>query len=325
METFTRITMLEKFRLGEIGWMKFSAKHKNAHYFQRENEYVWWCLLKWLFEDLLISVMRCYFYATEKQKEYARIFYYRKNVWNLVMQLSTEDLLHQNIQSVKKSEMRDDCARHNFAPAKLRLIPKGETFRPIMTFNRKLPNNRNLTTNRKLGSAHQMLKNLKSKMHATGFGFAVFNYDDIMRRYERFVERWREANEPELYFVTMDIEKCYDSVDSRKLCEFLKSTHLLDREYYVVGCITLRRRNNVLGERGAKEPIKNHFRHKFHRLCVEGGEFPSLMEVVGAENDFNLRRSLLVEHEARKKLTKSQALNPLEYIIQNNYITFNKK
>ena len=89
--------------------------------------------------------------------------------------------------------MRAQCAKNNFAPAKLRLIPKGTTFRPIMTFNRKLPNNRNLTTNRKLGSAHLMLKNLKSKMHSNGFGFSVFNYDDIMRRYERFVEKWREA------------------------------------------------------------------------------------------------------------------------------------
>ena len=93
METFTRITMLDKFRIGDIDWMKFSATHKNAKYFQRENEYVWWCLLKWVFEDVLISVLRCYFYATEKQKEYARIFYYRKNVWNLVMTLSAEDLL----------------------------------------------------------------------------------------------------------------------------------------------------------------------------------------------------------------------------------------
>ena len=125
----------------------------------------------------------------------------------------------------------------------------------------------------------------------------------------------------------MDIEKCYDSVEAKKLSELLRSTALLDREYYVVGCITLRRRNNVLAETKAstKEPIKMHFRHKFHKLCVEGGEYPALMEVVGTENDFNLKRSLLVEHEARKKLSKRDALTPLDYIIQNNYITFNKK
>ena len=77
--------------------------------------------------------------------------------------------------------MKSKCEGNNFAPAKLRLIPKNETFRPIMTFNRKLPHNKNMTTNRKLGSSHLMLKHMKSKMHKVGFGFAVFSYDDIMK------------------------------------------------------------------------------------------------------------------------------------------------
>ena len=42
------------------------------------------------------------------------------------------------------------CENNNYAPGKLRLIPKGETFRPIMTFNRKLPSSKNMTTNKKL-------------------------------------------------------------------------------------------------------------------------------------------------------------------------------
>jgi hypothetical protein len=318
-ETFTRVTLLEKFRIHDIPWMQFSAKHKNATYFQRENEYVWWCLLKWIFEDLLTSVIRCYFYVTEKQKEYARIFYYRKNVWNMVMKLGTEDLLRQNMMAVKKQEMRAQCESHNFAPAKLRLIPKGDTFRPIMTFNRKLPHTRTSTTNRKLGRAHTVLKTLKSNMHSERFGFAVFNYDDIMKRYEQFVNKWKAAGQPELYFVTMDIEKCYDSVDARRLCEFLRGTVLIDREYSVLTCLSLRRRNNVLGDlaTSAKEPIRNHFRHRFQKLCVDAGSCPSLKEVLGDDNDFNCRRSLLVEYEARGRLLKSEVLQTggLEYIV----------
>ena len=146
--------------------------------------------------------------------------------------------------------MREKCETHNFAPAKLRLIPKGITFRPIMTFNRKIPNGRNMTTNKKLGQSHLVLKTLKSKMYSERFGFSVFNYDDIMRRYEHFVNQWKDVGKPQLYFVTMDIEKCYDSVDSKKLCEFLRTTSLLDREYAVLACLNLRRRNNVLSEKG---------------------------------------------------------------------------
>ena len=83
--------------------------------------------------------------------------------------------------------MKEKCECNNFAPAKLRLIPKGDTFRPIMTFNRKLPHSKMMTTNKKLSYAHLALKNMKQKMNTNNVGFAVFNYDDIMKKYENFV------------------------------------------------------------------------------------------------------------------------------------------
>lgn len=92
-ESYTRITILDKFKIDDIDWLKYNSSKKNAKYFKLENEFIWWRMLKWLFEDLMISVLRCYFYCTEKQKEYSRIYYYRKNIWNLIMKMSIEDLL----------------------------------------------------------------------------------------------------------------------------------------------------------------------------------------------------------------------------------------
>lgn len=58
--------------------------------------------------------------------------------------------------------MKRFATQYNYAPGKLRLIPKGETFRPIMTFNRQVPNKaKRQTTNKRLGDSHHMLKNLK--------------------------------------------------------------------------------------------------------------------------------------------------------------------
>lgn len=103
-----------------------------------ENEYVFWKVIKWVFEEVLVNLARCFFYCTEKQKEYSRIFYYRKNIWNVVMSLSIEDLLKQTLKIVEKKTMQNFCDNNDQAAGKLRLIPKGDTFRPIMTFNRKI-------------------------------------------------------------------------------------------------------------------------------------------------------------------------------------------
>lgn len=94
-----------------------------------------------------------------------------------------------------------------------------------------------------------MLKNLKSKMFKSNFGFAVFNYDDIMRKYENFVQKWKKCDKPELYFVAMDIEKCYDNVDCEKLVNFLSRSDLIDKEYFVLTCFVLKRKNTVIMER----------------------------------------------------------------------------
>ena len=127
--------------------------------------------------------------------------------------------------------------------------------------------------------------------------------------------------------MTLDIEKCYDSVDVKKLKELLHKTELLEKDYYMLNCLVLRRKNNVLDEKEAKrEPFKTHFRHKYQKLSVDGGLFPSLGEVVTEEdNDYNFKRSLLIECEPRRKIFKHEVLNPIDYIICNNYITFNKR
>ena len=249
-EMFTRITFLDRFKIDDITWLKFSAKSENAKFFTNENKFVFWKVLKWLFEEVIISLLRCFFYCTEKQKEYSRIFYYRKAIWALVMKMSIEDLQKDNLRAVEKKEMNSHCENHNFAPGKLRLIPKGDTFRPIMTFNRKIPHTKNMTTNKKLQYAHMMLKNLKTKMYKHNFGFAVFSYDDIMKKYEKFVEKWKQNGSPELYFVTMDIEKCYDNVDAEKVVGMLQRTDLLEKEYFLLNCFVLKRKNNIILERG---------------------------------------------------------------------------
>jgi len=65
-EMFTRITILDRFKIDDISWLKFSAKSENARYFSNENKFVLWRFLKWLFEEVIISLMRCFFYCTEK-------------------------------------------------------------------------------------------------------------------------------------------------------------------------------------------------------------------------------------------------------------------
>jgi len=50
--------------------------------------------------------------------------------------------------------------------------------------------------------------------------------------------------------VTMDIEKCYDNVDAEKVVTMLNRTELLEKEYFLLNCFVLKRKNNIILERG---------------------------------------------------------------------------
>jgi len=58
--------------------------------------------MKWIFEDVVVQLIRSFFYVTEQQKTYSKTFYYWKNVWNLIMELAIEDLKKDNLALVKE-------------------------------------------------------------------------------------------------------------------------------------------------------------------------------------------------------------------------------
>jgi hypothetical protein len=70
-----------------------------------------------------------------------------------------------------------------------------------------------------------------------------------MKKYEKFAQKWRKVGSPPLYFVTMDIEKCYDNVDAEKVVNFMQKTDLLEKEYFILNCFVLKRKNNIILER----------------------------------------------------------------------------
>lgn len=66
----------------------------------------------------------------------------------------------------------------------------------------------------------------------------------------------------------------------------------------------LKRKNNVIIEAKTfkKRPMKYHFRATTKKLALEGGTFPTLLDILDSDvNELNVKRTLLVENEARKK------------------------
>lgn len=131
---------------------------------------------------------------------------------------------------MKPTEVKTIMLEYNIPIAKLRILPKKNTFRPLMTFFRKSGVNyegkKKLSLNKILIDTHIVLRNLKEELYEK-MGFSVFDNDQISRKYEMFVQKWRENKQPNLYFLTMDIKKCYDSIDKNRLLFQIENSDFL--------------------------------------------------------------------------------------------------
>lgn len=186
-------------------------------------------ICEWIYNGVVIPIMRYNFYCTEKHSEGSKVSYYRKPIWTMISKLALREFEEDNLEYVTPKERNELRNLNNYPVAKLRLVPKGSTFRPIMTFLRKAKandGNKRFSLNQILQDTQIVLRRFKDIV-GYDFGYAVFDNQQIFEKIDAFSKKWKSIGTPHLYFATMDIKKCYDSVDAKKLLEMLEKTEYL--------------------------------------------------------------------------------------------------
>jgi telomerase reverse transcriptase len=78
-----------------------------------------------------------------------------------------------------------------------------------------------------------VLRNLKNIL-GNKFGYSVFDNRQIMKKYDTFVDKWRKMGSPPMKYFTLDIHKCYDSINTSLLLKFIEETPYIDDQYVIV-------------------------------------------------------------------------------------------
>lgn len=209
----------------------------------------------WIVNELVVPIIKLNFYVTEKHKEANKIFYYRKPIWTLISKAALKRFSEENLEQVDRAQLMS--IRKNsmeiYPEGKLRILPKKGSFRPIITFNRKMdvPSESNSKTrlkanlNQILVDTQLVLRNLKNVL-GEKMGYCIFDNRQISRRYDAYVRKWRELGQPPLKYFTVDIRKCYDSIDTSRLLRFIEESPLIDDLYLVIKYNRLYRNKKAL-------------------------------------------------------------------------------
>ncbi|XP_014672706.1 PREDICTED: telomerase reverse transcriptase-like [Priapulus caudatus] len=215
-ETMALGDLMQGFKVSDCEWLKTVQSRALQEALAAR-------LLWWLLYNVVMLTLKACFYITEHAATKGALYYYRSHIWNKIHALSLES--HGcNIEEIPEQEALHDvkCGR-SIGLIHLRFIPKKTTVRPISSCSVAPPPGGKYTKpiNQELTHAKAVLEyEIVNGDGKTKFG--VRGSHDIYEGWKCFkLCREKRGDNGPLYFVKLDIEKCYDSILVPKLRSIL--------------------------------------------------------------------------------------------------------
>lgn len=219
---FERVSLfdvLQGFRTRDCAWLE----HPDAHWVQRRLcEWMWW-----LFDQLIIPLLRTTFYVTDTAAFRQRVLFFRQDVWARVSRPLLERLRAELFERV------EEPMQASVPYATVRLMPKETTVRPIINLRRRMPGT-GRSMNAQLQSAFDVLS-YEAARQPERLGAAVGSMKGLYMRLKAYKHDLvtQHARVPRLYMVRADIRAAFDSLDHTQLLKVVRALLPRDATYVV--------------------------------------------------------------------------------------------
>ncbi|XP_031270858.1 telomerase reverse transcriptase-like [Pistacia vera] len=219
----------------------------------------------WFFSNLVVPLVQANFYVTESEHGKQDIYYYRKSVWENLMNKAITRLKDKSYCQLDDAAVRSVISHRSFGFSKLRLLPKENGVRMLANLKApsrlakkefkdtctRMPKDAQMRRKRVkcdhykpvngvLRDIHAVLKGLVLK-EPDKLGSSVFDYNDVYRKLCPFLIGLRNGSTtiPGIFVVVSDVSKAFDSIDQDKLLSvmndvILEDKYLLEHRYQVV-------------------------------------------------------------------------------------------
>lgn len=127
------------FQVTELAWLVPPVREgqKTSQTDMNKRYELFYEFIYYVFDSLLIPLIRSNFYVTESNTHRLHVFYFRHDVWRLVAEPSMSNLKQGMFEEVKPKEAKRILDSRRLGFSQLRLLPKGTKLRPIMNLRRR--------------------------------------------------------------------------------------------------------------------------------------------------------------------------------------------
>jgi len=317
-EDMSMTQLMKGVKITEIKWLNPErGKHTIDHVMAKS---IMQHFLKWLYVEFIMPLIRCTFYATDTQFTGDEVNYYRKPIWSKIRTLSIEQLTKEQFNKIYPSDLINTDQNDQLGHSQLRILPKNKGFRPIALLCRKAAHagvpsslwaDQKKSVNRALKPCFDVLTN-ECRQNPELYGFGVAGVSELHERLSPFVATLKKFPTKDLYFVSLDILKCFDNINQEHLLSLIDK--ILYRDDYII------QEHTILTSNLDKAGV---LYDKQKRIGAPTDAMNAIM--TASKNLENKRGSILVEHSACSITSKLQLFELITQHVKNNTLVVKEK
>ncbi|KAF3355829.1 hypothetical protein VdG1_06567 [Verticillium dahliae VDG1] len=188
--------------------------------------------LYYVFDSLLIPLLRSNFYVTESSVHRYKLFFFRHDIWRYVAEPAMAELKATMFEEVKLDHARRILENRKLGFSQVRLLPKQISMRPITNLRRRAAPIGNkkmlgLSINSILGPVYSALK-LEKELDPSKLGASMFSVPDVYRRLNAFKNSLGDTP-GKLYFVKLDVKAAFDTIPQDAVLKLMQDVTTQDR------------------------------------------------------------------------------------------------
>ncbi|PNH76610.1 hypothetical protein VD0001_g907 [Verticillium dahliae] len=204
--------------------------------------------LYYVFDSLLIPLLRSNFYVTESSVHRYKLFFFRHDIWRYVAEPAMAELKATMFEEVKLDHARRILENRKLGFSQVRLLPKQISMRPITNLRRRAAPIGNkkmlgLSINSILGPVYSALKLEKvslpswyevkhrlttQELDPSKLGASMFSVPDVYRRLNAFKNSLGDTP-GKLYFVKLDVKAAFDTIPQDAVLKLMQDVTTQDR------------------------------------------------------------------------------------------------
>lgn len=309
-------------------------------------------LCVWLFRGLVLPIIQQSFYVTDGDLYRNRIFFFRREVWVLLIDRTLDNVLRANkkFKVLSKEDLakctakrernltllgKNICPYPVFLYHQLRFVPKRSSLRGIQRMRGKLfsgfsklgkkSNAERRRSSSDIVKAKYCMRRIfrcilrvlamESDSNRSKLGASVFSLNDVYERFLPLKTRWRQQGRPQMYICSVDISASFDTVPLGTLLSDILPD-LLSRDRYVLFRYAVSKPS--LATRGAGQRFLAY-------ACREPGEETSFPRVVREHLCPQHAGAIFTDLVQTTILTRAQVILAIRELLGENVVSIPRR